>query len=53
MFYFFSSLSAMGWGWGGRTKFSIMHGCIPVIVQVGEKGDNSIFESFIFTSDFR
>lgn len=29
------SLAAAGWGWGGRMKFAVMHGCIPVIVQVG------------------
>ncbi|GAX82714.1 hypothetical protein CEUSTIGMA_g10140.t1 [Chlamydomonas eustigma] len=28
-------LAAAGWGWGGRMKFSIMHGCIPIIVQDG------------------
>ena len=32
------SLAAAGWGWGGRMKFAVMHGCIPVIVQVGLLG---------------
>ena len=32
--YFSCSLAAAGWGWGGRMKFSVMNGCLPVIVQV-------------------
>ena len=40
---FFVSLSAMGWGWGGRMKFSVMHGCIPVIVQVWQIGIEILF----------
>ena len=28
-------LAAAGWGWGGRMKVAVMHGCVPVIIQVG------------------
>jgi hypothetical protein len=27
-------LAPAGWGWGGRMKVALMHGCVPVIVQV-------------------
>ncbi|GAX83089.1 hypothetical protein CEUSTIGMA_g10515.t1 [Chlamydomonas eustigma] len=30
-----NSIFAAGWGWGGRMKFSVIHGCIPVIIQDG------------------
>ena len=28
-------LAPAGWGWGGRMKVALLHGCVPVIVQVG------------------
>lgn len=28
------SLAPAGFGWGGRMKFAVIHGCIPIIVQV-------------------
>lgn len=31
------SLAAAGWGWGGRMKVAVNHGCIPVIVQAGRE----------------
>ncbi len=27
-------LAPPGWGWGGRMKVAVMHGCVPVIIQV-------------------
>ena len=28
-------LAPAGWGWGGRMKVAVMHGCVPVSIQVG------------------
>lgn len=26
-------LAPSGWGWGGRMKAAVLHGCIPVVIQ--------------------
>ena len=31
-------LAPAGWGWGGRLKAAVLHGCVPVIVQVRASG---------------
>ena len=36
-------LAPAGWGWGGRVKSSVVHGCVPVIVQVGSGGAAFVF----------
>jgi hypothetical protein len=28
-------LAAAGWGWGGRMKSAVAHGCVPVVIQDG------------------
>lgn len=28
-------LASAGWGWGGRMKVAVTHGCVPLIIQVG------------------
>jgi len=30
-------IAAAGWGWGGRMKAAVTHGCIPLIIQDGIK----------------
>ena len=27
-------LAPAGWGWGSRVKAAIVHGCVPLIIQV-------------------